>query len=63
MQAHHGITTREAAHNLEIYRLSERIRELEAKGWVIEHRHEKTSGGSYVVRYILLNDTLNQLSA
>lgn len=53
LETHDGITTREAGHNLEIWRLSERVRELEQCGVVIEHKHEKTSNGKWVVRYFL----------
>jgi len=48
-----GITTLEAAVNLLMCRLSERIRELEADGHAIKRTREKTDGGATVTRYKL----------
>mgnify|MGYP001574898448 CR=1 FL=1 len=49
-----GITTLEASDNLRICRLSERIREIERLGFLIEHEPERTSGGARIMRYRLL---------
>ena len=48
-----GITTLEASDNLRICRLSERIREIERLGFLIEHEPERTAGGAGVIRYRL----------
>ena len=48
-----GITTLEASDNLRICRLSERIREIERLGFLIEHEPERTAGGARVIRYRL----------
>lgn len=48
-----GITQLEAFNTLGICRLSERCRELEKRGFLIDHQPEKTSGGARVVRYKL----------
>lgn len=52
---HHraGITQLEAFNTLQICRLSERIRELEALDYLIEHQPERTAGGARVIRYSL----------
>lgn len=48
-----SITQLEAAHlNPAILRISERIRELEAEGYIFEHRQEKHNSG-YHIRYVL----------
>lgn len=51
LESHDGITTLEAMEQLRILRLSERCRELQKRGFLIEHQPEKTSGGARVVRY------------
>ena len=48
-----GITTLEASDNLRICRLSERIREIERLGFLIDHEPERTAGGARVIRYRL----------
>lgn len=48
-----SITTYEATVQFGICRLSERIRELEAKGWPI-HREREDSNGKHYVRYSML---------
>lgn len=53
LESHSGLTTAEATDNLRIFRLSERVRELERMGIVIDHVPERTSGGARVVRYVL----------
>lgn len=50
-----GITQLEAFNTLGICRLSERIREIEALDYIIEHRPEKTNGGARIVRYKLVS--------
>ena len=53
LEAHGSITTLEAMERLRILRLSERCRELERLGILIEHKPEKTPGGAREVRYRL----------
>ena len=48
-----GISTLEASDNLRICRLSERIRELEKLGFLIEHERD-SSLNAHFVRYRLL---------
>lgn len=48
-----GITQLEAFTALSCCRLSERVRELEALGFQIEHKAERTNTGARVVRYRL----------
>ena len=48
-----GITQLESFNTLGICRLSERVRELEHLGYVIEHRVEKTPNAR-VIRYVLV---------
>lgn len=48
-----GITTLEAMEKLRICRLSERCRELEAMGYLIEHERD-SSVNAHFVRYKLL---------
>lgn len=48
-----GITQLEAFNTLGICRLSERIREIEAQDYLIDHEPEKTPGGARVIRYRL----------
>ena len=48
-----GISTLEAMENLRILRLSERVRELEALGFLIEHERD-ASLNAHFVRYKLL---------
>ena len=48
------MTQLEAFNTLGICRLSERIREIEALNYIIEHRAEKTPNGARVVRYKLI---------
>ena len=50
-----GITTLEAMERLRILRLSERIRECEARDYVFSHTPEKTVNGARVVRYKLVS--------
>lgn len=56
LQTHAGITQLEAFNTLGCCRLSERVRDLERLGYVIEHRPEKTQGGARVVRYLLISE-------
>lgn len=56
LQTHSGLTQLEAFNTLGCCRLSERVRELERLGYVLEHRAEKTGGGARVVRYILISE-------
>ena len=53
LEHHDGLTTAEATDSLRIFRLSERVRELERMGIVIDHVPERTSDGARVIRYIL----------
>ena len=48
-----GISTLEAMEQLRICRLSERVRELEAHGIVIEHEPERSNNARFI-RYRLL---------
>ena len=54
LESHDGVTTAEATAGMKCYRLSERIRELEALGYRISHTPEVTSTGARVIRYRLL---------
>lgn len=55
LEAHpNGLTQLESFNTLGICRLSERVRELERLGYLIEHTREKTSGGAHVMRYRLI---------
>lgn len=49
-----GISQLEAFNTLGICRLSERVREIERLGYLIEHIREKTAGGAHVTRYKLI---------
>ena len=49
-----GITQLEAFNTLGCCRLSERCRELERLGILIDHVPERTAGGARVIRYRLL---------
>jgi hypothetical protein len=49
-----GITQLESFNTLGICRLSERARELEAAGYKVDRKWEKTQGGARVVRYRLI---------
>ena len=53
-ETHDGLTTAEATDNLRIFRLSERIRELERLGYWFDHVPERTPGGARVMRYSLI---------
>lgn len=55
LESHGSITTAEAMENLRIYRISERIRELEHAGCVIEHLMEPNGSGSKHARYRLIS--------
>ena len=55
LERHGSISTREAMHNLEIYRVSERIRELERLGFVFNHKAETTDSGARIMRYVLVS--------
>ena len=46
-----SLTTASAVDLFKIYRLSERMRELERLGHVIRRENETTSGGARIVRY------------
>lgn len=48
-----SLTTASAVDLFKIYRLSERIRELENDGHAILHENETTLGGARIVRYWL----------
>ena len=54
LKIHDGITQLESFNGLGICRLSERIRELERLGFLIDHQPERTLSGARVVRYSLL---------
>jgi hypothetical protein len=54
LESHDGITTFEATLNLGVCRISERIREIERLGFLIEHEPERTANGARVVRYKLV---------
>ena len=49
-----GLTQLEAFNALGCCRLSERVRELERLGYLIEHSPEKTANGARVMRYRLI---------
>lgn len=53
LESHEGVTQLEAFNALGCCRLSERIREIERAGYLIEHEPEKTPGGARVIRYRL----------
>ena len=53
LRSHDGITTMEAGDKLRIFRLSERIRELESEGFKFSHTPETTQNAR-VIRYRLL---------
>lgn len=55
LEQHGSITTAEATDNLRIFRVSERIRELEALGWRFDHLPHTTEGGARVIRYKLVS--------
>ena len=48
-----GITQLEAFNTLGCCRISERVRELEGLGYLIEHEPERTTSGARVMRYRL----------
>ncbi len=50
----HGITQLEAFNLLGCCRLSERVRELQTLGYVLDHRPERTANGARVIRYVLI---------
>ena len=52
-KTHDGLTTLEASDRLRVCRLSERIRELEAKGYTFSHTPEHTEHAR-VIRYKLI---------
>ena len=54
LQTHEGVTQLEAFNGLGICRLSERVREIEKLGVLIDHQSETTPNGHHVVRYKLL---------
>ena len=54
LEAHDGLTQLESFNALGICRLSERVRELEALGILIDHQPERTPAGARVIRYSLL---------
>lgn len=53
LRGHDGLTQLESFNTLGIARLSERARELEAAGFLIDHQPERTAGGARVIRYKL----------
>ena len=53
LETHNGITQLESFMSLGICRLSERIRELERLGILIDHNPETTPNGHHVIRYKL----------
>ena len=53
LETHDGLSQLEAFNALGCCRLSERIRELERLGFLIDHEPEKTAGGARVIRYRL----------
>jgi len=55
LERHNGITTFEATLQLGICRLSERVREIEALGYVLAHDAERTPSGARVIRYRLIS--------
>ena len=52
-KTHDGLTTLEASDRLRVCRLSERIRELEAKGYTFSHTPEHTESAR-IIRYRLM---------
>ena len=54
LSSHNGLTQLESFNTLGICRLSERIRELERLGSLIDHQPERTQSGARVIRYSLL---------
>jgi len=48
------VTTASAVDLWKCYRVSERVRELESEGHIIEHKREISSGGAQIVRYRLM---------
>lgn len=50
-----GVSQLEAFNMLGICRLSERVREIEALGFVLSHTPEKTPSGARVIRYRLVS--------
>ena len=48
-----GVTQLEAFSALACCRLSERVRELERLGYLIDHEPERTASGARVIRYRL----------
>ena len=48
-----GVTQLEAFNALGCCRLSERIREIERAGFLIDHEPERTANGARVIRYRL----------
>ena len=57
LETHDGVTTAEATDNMRLFRLSERIRELQRLGYNISHTPEMTSTGARVIRYRLTGAT------
>ena len=57
LERNDGITTAEASDKLRVFRLSQRIIELEALGYRISHTPETTSAGARVIRYRLIGHT------
>ena len=55
-KTHDGLTTLEASDRLRVCRLSERIRELEAKGYTFSHTPEHTENAR-VIRYRLTGES------
>jgi len=56
LEAHPGgITQLEAFNALGCCRLSERVREIEALGYVLAHDAERTQSGARVIRYRLIS--------
>ena len=53
LETHDGVTQLDAFNALGCCRLSERVRELERLGFLIEHEPERTAGGARVIRYRL----------
>ena len=51
-----GITQLEAFNTLGCCRLSERVRELEARGYLIDHHRERVPSGKWVMRYKLIRE-------
>lgn len=53
LETHDGLTQLEAFNALGVCRLSERCREIEKAGVLIDHEPEKTPGQARVIRYKL----------